>query len=172
MQSPHDGIELRQMTRKQQMARPSEEVDVADEARERNAQDRTGRDTGEASDHNRQRIEEVNQKVSSGYGESSGSKPIDKVNEGARQVLGDAEVDYSAAEIYMEPDDAVLDAEGKAHGDRIARNPDGTHVVESVAPSPADGPKGGWADKPVGRKGDSVGDPQNAPGAINPESGR
>ena len=145
---------------------------MADEARERSAQDHRGADTGEASDHNRQRIEEANRKVASGRGESSGYESIDKLNEGARQVLGDAEVDYSAAEIYMEPDDAVLDAEGKAHGDRIARNPDGTHVVESVAPGPADDPMGGWADKPVGRKGDSVGDRQNASGAITPESGR
>lgn len=145
---------------------------MADEARERSAQNRKGTDTGEASDHNRQRIEEANQKVASGHGESSGVGPVDKLNEGARQVLGDANIDYSAAEIYMEPDDAVLDAEAKVHGDRIARNPDGTHVIESVAPGPADDPKGGWADKPVGRKGDSVGDRQNAPGAINPESDR
>ncbi|SLM89112.1 hypothetical protein [Brevibacterium yomogidense] len=103
---------------------------------------------------------------------SSGSGPIDKVNEGARQVLGDGAVDYAAAEHYTEPDDIAIDVAGAAHGDRIVRNPDGTHVVESVAPSPADAPTGGWADKPVGRKGDSVGDPQNAPGAINPESGR
>ncbi|SMY11461.1 hypothetical protein [Brevibacterium jeotgali] len=145
---------------------------MADEAHERRVQDRRGADAGEASDHNRQRIEEANRKVASGRAESSGSEPIDKLNEGARHVLGDAEVDYSAAEIYMEPDDAVLDAEGRAHGDRIARNPDGTHVVESVAPGPADDPMGGWADKPVGRKGDSVGDRRNAPGAITPESGR
>ncbi len=133
---------------------------------------RDAQDRGEATDHNRDRIAEANGQVAAGHGESSGSEPIDKLNEGARQVLGDANVDYAAAEIYMEPDDAVLDAEGKAHGDRIARNPDGTHVVESVAPGPADEPTGGWADKPVGRKGDSVGDRQNAPGGITPESGR
>jgi hypothetical protein len=56
----------------------------------------------------------------------------------------------------MEPDDAVLAAEAALHGDRISRNPDGTHEVTSVAPGPADDPAGGWADLPAGRKGDGA----------------
>ena len=138
----------------------------------RDAKGRDGAGTGQQSEHNQQRIAEANRQAASGAAESSGVRPIDKLNESARQVLGDANVDYSEAEIYMEPDEAVLDAEGKAHGDRIERNPDGTHEVKSVAPGPADDPAGGWADKPVGRKGDSVGDRENAPGAITPDSGR
>lgn len=111
---------------------------------------------GMTTDHNEQRIEEANRKMPSASGESSGVEPIDKLNEGARQVLGDANVDYNEAEIYMEPDDAALDAAAKVHGDRIERLPDGTHEAQSVATGPADDPAGGWGDKPVGRKGDRV----------------
>ena len=147
------------------------------DAQDRDAQgsdtpDRDGAGHGHQSEHNRRRIEEANRQEAVGSGGSSGSGSVDKLNEGARQVLGDANVDYAEAEIYMEPDDAVLDAEGKAHGDRIARNPDGTHEVQSVAPGPADEPAGGWGDLPPGRKGDSVGDRRNATGGIMPESGR
>lgn len=138
----------------------------------RDAEGREGAGRSHQSEHNRQRIEEANRQEAVGSGESSGSGSVDKLNEGARQVLGDANIDYAEAEIYMEPDDAVLDAEGKAHGDRIARNPDGTHEVLSVAPGPADEPAGGWGDLPPGRKGDSVGDRQNATGGITPETGR
>ena len=55
-------------------------------------------------------------------------------------MLGDAEVDYAAAELYIETttDDGAIDAAGKAHGDRITREEDGSYVVESVEPSPAD----------------------------------
>ena len=89
-------------------------------------------------DHNRERIAEAEGKVPAATTESSGSGTIDRLNEGARQVLGDAEVDYAAAELYMEPDDGAIDAAGRAHGDRITRQDDGSHVVESVEPSPAD----------------------------------
>ncbi len=89
-------------------------------------------------DHNRERIAEADGRVPPATTESSGSGPIDRLNEGARQVLGDAEVDYAASELYMEPDDGAIDAAGKAHGDRITRQEDGSHVVDSVEPSPAD----------------------------------
>ena len=48
-------------------------------------------------DHNRERIAEAEGKVPAATTESSGSGTIDRLNEGARQVLGDAEVDYAAA---------------------------------------------------------------------------
>ena len=89
-------------------------------------------------DHNRERIAEAEGKVRAATTETSGSGPIDKLNEGARQVLGDAEVDYAAAELYMESDADAIDAAGKAHGDRITRQEDGSHLVDSVEPSPAD----------------------------------
>src|SRR5699024_12632573 len=86
----------------------------------------------------RGRIAEAEGRAPAATTESSGSGTIDRRNEGARQVLGDAEVDYAAAELYMEPDDGAIDAAGRAHGDRITRQDDGSHVVESVEPSPAD----------------------------------
>lgn len=89
-------------------------------------------------DHNRERIAEAEGKMSAATTESSGIGPFDTLNEGVRQVLGDAEVDYGAAELYMEPDDGAIDAAGRAHGDRITRQEDGSHVVESIEPSPAD----------------------------------
>lgn len=118
-------------------------------------EDRDGYD-GRTVDHNKQRIEEANRKVAPAPGESSGVESIDKLNEGARQVLGDAQVDYGEAELYMEPDDAAIDAAAKVHGDRIERQPDGSHEGRTVAAGPADDPAGGWGDKPVGRKGDRV----------------
>jgi hypothetical protein len=135
------------------------EVSMADESRTQNgATGRGGQDGHEAraEDHNRQRIADANQKQPGEHTESSGVESVDRLNEGARQVLGDAQVDYDEAEIYMEPDDAVLAAEAALHGDRISRNPDGTHEVTSVAPGPADDPAGGWADLPAGRTGDGA----------------
>lgn len=119
------------------------------------AEDRNGYD-GMTVDHNKQRIEEADRKVAPAPDESSGVESVDKLNEGARQVLGDAQVDYSEAELYMESDEAAIDAAAAVHGDRVERLPDGTHEVQSVATGPADDPAGGWADKPVGRKGDRV----------------
>ena len=89
-------------------------------------------------------------------GDSSGVDAIDTVNEGARKVLGDAQVSYGETQTYNEPDEAALQTEAALHGDRITRNPDGTHEVISVAPGPADDPAGGWADLPAGRKGDGA----------------
>lgn len=85
---------------------------------------------------------------------SSGIDAVDSLNEGARQVLGDAQVAYGEEQTYGEADEAAIAAEAAIHGDEVTRLPDGTHEARSVAPGPADDPAGGWADKPVGRKGD------------------
>lgn len=85
---------------------------------------------------------------------SSGVDSLDSLNEGARQVLGDAQVAYREEQPYIEADETAIAAEAAIHGDEVTRLPDGTHEARSVAPGPADDPAGGWADKPVGRKGD------------------
>lgn len=89
-------------------------------------------------DHNRVRIAVAEGRIHPLAAETSGSRTIDRLNAGARLFLGDAEVDYAAAELYLEPDDGAIDAAGRAHGDRITRQGDGSHLVESMAPSPAD----------------------------------
>ena len=69
-------------------------------------------------------------------------------------MLGDAQVAYGEEQPYVEADETAIAAEAAIHGDEVTRLPDGTHEARSVAPGPADDPAGGWADKPVGRKGD------------------
>lgn len=61
--------------------------------------------------------------------ESSGSGALDAVNDAARNVLGDAEVDYDAEVGYRRADEEEIQELAAQHGDVITRNPDGTHTV-------------------------------------------
>lgn len=73
---------------------------------------------------------------------------------GNRDFVDPARNRLGEPQVVTEPDEEAIVKEGVLHGDDIRRLPDGTHEVHSVAPGPADHPTGGWANKPVGRKGD------------------
>lgn len=61
--------------------------------------------------------------------EPSGNEALDAVHETVRDVLGDAEVDYTAEVGDTPVDEERLQELAEEHGDVITRNPDGTHTV-------------------------------------------